>query len=509
MGIIKRQSLKSSIVNYAGVLLGVIFFNFIFPHLLSAEHLGMIRLLQSLMFILVALPTLGLGHMLLRFYSIWNAERRVEAFNGFAMLAIGIACVIFMLLFLLFRQEIIGFYREHSALFIPYYYLVIPMVVAQAYIQYIEIFSMVKLRVAFPSFIREILIRIMLIVVVYFFADQIIGEDSFFYSIPLIYCFSAILILFYAVKIQHFRIKNPLHYFQNNKDLKHQLLYGGGMFLVIIFSNTHNFIDGVLLSSYLGVGAFGIYGIPLVLGQMIQVPYRAISLISIPIIREAWIENDLDKIKRLNKSIGINLYLIGTFLFTLLIINSSGIFKLLPPQYEIAHSVLFIIGLGRLFDMAFGLNSEILNSSQYYKYYIYLNVLLVALTIALNMLLIPIYGMNGAALAVSISLTIFNMCKTWIIYSKFGFHCFSRHYITLTILMLAVIGVLYFVPFIQFIPKHMFVNALVNIAFKSMLGAGLFLVPLFFLQVSPDFNDFVKLILNGKIFKGGHKMDEL
>ena len=181
MGIIKRQSLKSSIVNYAGVLLGVIFFNFIFPHLLSAEHLGMIRLLQSLMFILVALPTLGLGHMLLRFYSIWNAERRVEAFNGFAMLAIGIACVIFMLLFLLFRQEIIGFYREHSALFIPYYYLVIPMVMAQAYIQYIEIFSMVKLRVAFPSFIREILIRIMLIVVVYFFADRIISEDSFFY----------------------------------------------------------------------------------------------------------------------------------------------------------------------------------------------------------------------------------------------------------------------------------------------------------------------------------------
>jgi hypothetical protein len=75
--------------------------------------------------------------------------------------------------------------------------------------------------------------------------------------------------------------------------------------------------------------------------------------------------------------------------------------------------------------------------------------------------------------------------------------------------MLAVLGVLYFVPFIQFIPKHMFVNALVNIAFKSMLGSGLFLVPLFFLQVSPDFNDFVKLILNGKIFKGGHKMDEL
>jgi O-antigen/teichoic acid export membrane protein len=270
-----------------------------------------------------------------------------------------------------------------------------------------------------------------------------------------------------------------------------------------------NFIDGIMIPAYLGLGAFGIYGRPLVLGQMIHVPFRAISQISQPIIREAWFNNDVEKIKTLHKNISKNLLLIGCFLFTLLVANTNGLFRLLPPEYESGKDVLYIIAAGRLLDMGFGLNNEILYASKHYRYIVYLSIFIVALTIALNMLLIPIYGMNGAALAVSISLTIFNMCKTWIIYSKFGFHCFSKHYITLTILMLAVLGVLYFVPFIQFIPKHMFVNALVNIAFKSMLGSGLFLVPLFFLQVSPDFNDFVKLILNGKIFKGGHKMDEL
>jgi len=136
-------------------------------------------------------------------------------------------------------------------------------------------------------------------------------------------------------------------------------------------------------------------------------------------------------------------------------------------------------------------------------------VLIVLTTIGLNMLLIPIYGMNGAALAVTVSLTLFNIFKTWIIYHKFGFHCFSKHYITLTLLIVAVIGTLHFVSFITFMKSHMFMNALANVVFKSILGSVLFLVPLYFLKVSTDFNDFVKLILNGKIFKGGHKLDEL
>ena len=509
MGIIKRQSLKSSLVNYAGVLLGVVFFNFIFPHLISEEHLGMIRLLQSLMFILVALPSLGLGHMLLRFYSVWKDENRVNAFNGFVMVATAIACLVFIILYILFRDYILGFYQEKSALFIPYYYLVIPLVVAQAYIQYFEIFSMVKLRVAFPSFIREILIRVMLVGLVYLFSYKVLDETQFFYGMPVVYGLSVLLIIFYAFRIQHFRLASPMKFFKDNTDLRHQMLYGGGMFLVLVFSNTHNFIDGVLLSSFLGVGAFGIYGIPLVLGQMIQVPYRAISLISLPVIRDAWVANDVEKIRHLNKSIGINLFLIGTFLFTLLIINSDSIFKLLPPQYEAAESVLYIIAAGRLFDMAFGLNSEILNTSSLYKYFIYLTVILMVMTIVLNILLIPVYGMNGAAIAVSLSLVIFNLLKTWVLYAKFGFHCFSKHYLTLILLMGAVIGILYLIPFILFMPHHMFMNALCNVAFKSFLGSVLFLVPLYYLKISPDFNDFVKLILSGKIFKGGHRMEEL
>ena len=509
MGIIKRQSLKSSIVNYLGVFLGVVFFNFIFPHLIAEQYLGMIRLLQNLMYIFLALPILGFGYGLLRFYVTWKDENRVDSFNGLALLGTAIASVLFALAYYLFKEPIIKLFQKNSSLFIPYYYLVIPMVIVQAFIFYFEIYSMVKLRVAFPAFIREIFIRVLLIILVYLFSYKLLSEQQFLAGIPLVYFLSLVLLVFYMFRFQHFKLVSPKIYFKNNSDVKHQLLYGGGMVLVLLFSNIHNFIDGVLISSYIGIGAFGIYGIPLVLGQMIQVPYRSISLIALPIIREAFIENDMDKIKSLNKSISINLFLIGTFLFTMLVINADGIFMLLPDRFAIAKPVLYIIGIGRLLDMAFGLNSEILNSSKYYKHFLVLTVLLMLMTIALNIWLIPLYGMNGAALAVSISLTMYNVLKTWVLYAKFGFHNFSKHYITLSVLMIAVIAILYFIPYLNIIAHHTFINALANIALKSLLGLILFLIPLYKFNVSTDFNDLIKLIISGKIFKGGHRMEEL
>jgi hypothetical protein len=72
-----------------------------------------------------------------------------------------------------------------------------------------------------------------------------------------------------------------------------------------------------------------------------------------------------------------------------------------------------------------------------------------------------------------------------------------------------VIGVLYFIPYVKFLNQHMFLNPILNIAFKSTIGVVLFLIPTYFFKVSTDFNDFFKLVISGKILKGGHKMENL
>jgi O-antigen/teichoic acid export membrane protein len=508
MGIIKRQSLKTSIVNYLGVFIGVIFFVFVFPHIISEEYLGLIGLLQSLTFILVSLPLLGLAHVLLRFYSVWKNGETTHHFNAFSMLMLAGSLCVFAVAYYLLKTPIINTYSRHSALFLPYFLFIIPLVAIQAYTQYFEIYALVKLRVAVPAFLREIVTRLLIIALVFLFAYRYLTEQQFIYGFLIVYMITFLILTVYIVKKQHFKAYGARSFIQN-KDFRHQMMYGGGMLMLTIFANVSNFLDSIIIPAYLGLGALGIYLRPLVLGQMIQVPYRAISLISIPIIREAIVENNIKKVKELNRDIAINLFLIGCFLFTLLISNTNGIFSLFPPKYIVAKNVLYIIAIGRLCDMAFGLNSEILNYSKYYKFLTVFSGIMMGLTIILNMLLIPRYGLNGAAFAVTSALIVFNILKTIIIWQKFHFHCFSKHYITLIILSAFVCMVLYFIPMIQFLNHHMFLNSFLNIVVKSMTGTFLFLIPAYYFKISPAMNDFIQLILSGKIFKGGHKMEHL
>lgn len=509
MGIIKRQGLKSSIVNYVGVIIGVIFFNFVFPNIVSKEYLGLIGLLRNLMFVFAALPALGLGHLLLRYYAVWKDDKKTTHFNAFALVSMSIALGIFSILFFLFKNEIISYYQKESALFIPYYFALIPLVVIFTFTQYFELFSLVKMRSAVPAFLREVVNRILLILVFYLFIYHVIDEKYFVYGFVISYLLPFIILLIYAKYGLHFKAKSPTQFIEKTSNFKEYIHYSGGMLLLTVFSTIHNFIDGIILPAYLGLSALAIYMPALVLGQMIQVPYRSFALISIPIIREAIVDNNIKKIKELNSSIALNLFLIGTFLFTLLVSNSDGIFSLIPPEFSAAKNVLYIVAFGRLFDMAFGLNSEILNYSKYYRYIIILSGIMMAMTIALNYFLIPIYGINGAAIAVSISLIVFNISKTIVIYQKFHFHCFSKHYLTLILISVVVICILHFVPMITFIKHHRFLNSCINIGFKGSIGAIFFLIPTYFFKVSLDLNEFIKLILSGKIFKGGHKMESL
>lgn len=508
MGIIKRQSLKTSIVNYVGVLIGVVFFVFVFPHIISEEYLGLIGLLQNLTFILVSLPMLGLAHVLLRFFAVWKKGETASHFNAFSLLVMGAGLLVFATAYYLLKSPIIALYKTHSALFLPYYLLIIPLVVIQAYSQYFEIYAMVKLRVAVPAFLREIVTRLLLIFLIFLFAYQFLNEQQFILGFLLVYLITFLVLILYSVKGLQFKAFGYKEYIKG-AGFKSQMVYGGGMLLLTIFNNVSNFLDSIILPAYLGLGVLGIYLRPLVLGQMIQVPYRAISLISIPIIREAIVENNLQKVKELNKDIAINLFLIGCFLFSLLIGNTDAIFSLFPAKYIIAKDVLYIIAVGRLLDMAFGLNSEILNYSKYYKFIVLFAGIMMLLTIGLNLMLIPNYGMNGAALSVTISLIIFNLLKTWMIYKKFHFHCFSRKYLTLILISAAVIGVLHQLPIVQLVDHHMFFNSILNIGLRSVVGALLFIFPTYYFKISPDLNAFIQLIRTGKILKGGHKLEEL
>jgi len=99
----------------------------------------------------------------------------------------------------------------------------------------------------------------------------------------------------------------------------------------------------------------------------------------------------------------LDILIVGSFLFLLIWVNLDNIFSLMPGSYSDGRYVFLFLGLARVMDMYSGLNGTILVTSKKYRYDFTFSLMLVALTVASNALLIPRWGMTGAALATMIT----------------------------------------------------------------------------------------------------------
>ena len=131
--------------------------------------------------------------------------------------------------------------------------------------------------------------------------------------------------------------------------------------------------------------------------------------------------------------------------------------------------------------MVFSYSSELISLSKFYKFNVVTIIILAIVGIILNIILIPIYGLIGAALASMISIIIFNIIKYFYIKIKIGISPFSIK----TIKILAV-GIIIFIGDIYF--SIDFKNDFINILIKSSLIVFLFSLLIYKMNISQKLN---------------------
>jgi len=114
---------------------------------------------------------------------------------------------------------------------------------------------------------------------------------------------------------------------------------------------------------------------------------------------------------------------------------------------------------------------------------LYLLVLMAVLNIAFNFWLIPQLGIEGAALATFLSVAIYNILKTLIVYLKTGMQPFSRSWLKLVLL----IGICY----ILMSQIHLDLFPLWSLAIQSVLTTIVFLGLVYFCNISYDLNQLI------------------
>ena len=112
--------------------------------------------------------------------------------------------------------------------------------------------------------------------------------------------------------------------------------------------------------------------------------------------------------------------------------------------------------------------------------YILMSLFLVGLTIGTNLLLIPRFGMNGAALATMISIIIFNIGHVTFVWKFYRIQPFSPKDISVAIIGLLAIGVSSLIPTMG----HFILDAVI----RTLIITAVFGIPIYLSGISPTLN---------------------
>ena len=265
--------------------------------------------------------------------------------------------------------------------------------------------------------------------------------------------------------------------------IKEIVVYG---FYVLIGGASVIFVsrlDMIMIGAFLGLEHVAFYTLAFYIGSVIKVPGKSIISISVPLLAKAWEEQDFKQIQTIYSKSSINQLIIGGLFFLCIWINIDAIFSILPEKFSHGKWVVLCIGLAQLFNVATGVNGAIIINSKYYKYDLYTNLILVVITLISNYLLIPKYGINGAAMATALSVLLFNLIRLILIKLKMNLQPFSLKTLYTILILIAIYGISLYLPLSG--------NLYLDVVWKTFVVVAIFIPLLLSLELSEDINKLV------------------
>lgn len=444
MGIIIKQSLCSSLIAYIGVIIGYVNVLWLYPYFLSTEQVGLFRLVQSSAYLLATFGQMGLAQSLIRFFPDFKKEKGfLPLFFLGGLVGFGLLLLIAFIL----QKPLVNYFSQESSLFIEFFQLTLFISLLIVLFQVMEAYSRSLLNIVVPTFLRDIGLRLSTSILLFAYGFQLLDFHGLMNSLLAVYASAFLgLVIYYFSKNNHSWSFN--FSFLSFSNFKKIVSYG--LFSLIGAGGTQIIlqIDSIMISGALGLEQTGIYTIAFFIGTVIEIPKRAISQLAGPLISKSFSAQNHGAIQKLYQQTAINQIIIGSLLLFGIWANLDNIYSFIPnaDAYKGGMGVVLLIGLGKLSDMAFGANGEIIVMSKYYRFNVLAVALLALLTILLNLLLIPTLGIDGAALASLCAMLTFNLTKFIFIKYKLSMQPFSRQTLIFLGLVLLTLLANHFLP---------------------------------------------------------------
>ena len=435
-----KQAFLFTIINYIGVLIGVVSTVLIYPQ--DKELLGIIRFVDACAQIIFPIIVLGSTHALINFYPKLSERLQGKLFSysmlSMIKLTIGVGIVL-----------LLGSYVYDGAE-LRYVVMGFVLAISMAYIELFRRQATNLQRLSFPTFFEKIIPKIALptvfLIVVY---GSFSIDNAVWYYIVSYY---VIAIVIGAYIYRHFKFNWHWKYDDLFTYVGKKEYYAYSLFAFAgSFGSFFAFrVDSLMIPYFISYEANGTYNIGVTLASTLAIPATGVFALYAPIISDLIKRAELRTLNMKYKEVARNLFFIGMLLFSCVAVGIEPLFQLLPTYDKLAPSlpIIYLLGINVVINMSTGFNTEIISYSKYYRFNLVSILSLMVLNVVLNYVLLAYtdLGIFGVGLASLLSLTLFNIAKTYYIYQKMKLWPFDTNFFKLLLLMVTFVVIIFSIP---------------------------------------------------------------
>ena len=485
MGIVTTQSFKNTISTYVGFGIGALNTLFLYTYFISDTYYGLVAFLMSTANIIMPLMAFGAHNTIIKFYSTFKTKNSLNSFLTL-MLILPLALIIPIGLIGCFTYEAIGeLLSQKNTIVKDYVWYIYVTAIAMAYFEVFFAWSKTQMQTVFGNFMKEVFHRVGTMLMLFAVYFKWMDVEQFIIGVVILHIIRTVIMKLYA-----FSVKFPVIKFYKIEKLPAILKYSA---LIIIAGSIATIIldiDSFMLGMYIPIEKVAYYGVAIYIATVIVVPSRSMQQILQPLTAKYLNDKNKVALKDLYVRSSQTLFIIGGFIFVIILININALYMLIPKEFSGGLLVVFLVGIAKLYDCLMGCNNVVLFNSDYYRVVLLFGVILTVLTVILNVIFIPIYGMNGSAFATFLAISIYNTIKIYFVKVKFDMMPFDKNTGVVLILIIVCLLLFYFWEF----PFH----PILNIALKTVFVTTVYVLAILKLEVSEDITGMIKKYLNLK-----------
>jgi len=467
MGIIQKQGVKSSFFIMIGFLIGAVNLLVLFPLFFSKNDQGLVRAMLDIGATLSVFCTLGTLPVIYKFYPFYNHYLGPKK-NELPFITLIINLIGFGILLIIGWQQKDFIIRKlgKSPSLAQYFNYVYPYTFFLLIFYWLEAFAWGLRKGVYSNFLRETLIRILTTLLIIAFGLKYIDLAVFLTLFSLLYVIPSLLLLINLIKSNQFSFKS-LQISSVTRRLKGKMfsfalfVFAGQFFNLLARTN-----DTFLIVGLRGLNDAAIFAIATYVSAILEIPQRSLNSISIPVLATSWKNKDFANIKNIYHKSVSNLLAIGLLLFGLIWLNIDNLVNFLnwvsnkeAGGYDAISKLIFILGLAKLIDLATGVNSQIIGTSNFWKFDFFTNLFYILLSLPLNYYLIKNYNLEGLAYSNLIALCLYNSIRFLFLYKKFKLQPYTYKHGLFLLLSIGLILLVHQIPSVNNIVANIFLQS--------------------------------------------------